>query len=207
MSASPPTARRPELRSSALVDGRPADGATARVRALVQRTLITAGEREEVGLERRIRSLPNVTRPNVVAVLSSRGGVGKTTGAFVLGTLLATHLKLRAVAVDAAGAFGTLGRLVPGSRRSERTLADLLLDADRLRTTAELRCYVSPLPSGLHVLAAPRDPEDAARIPADRYGELTAFLSCFYEVVLLDLGPGLVDRWRGWRSSAPTSSC
>ena len=26
----------------------------------------------------------------------------------------------------------------------------------------------------------------------DRYGELTAFLSCFYEVVLLDLGPGLV---------------
>ena len=97
---------------------------------------------------------------------------------------------MRAVAVDAAGAFGTLGRLVPGPRRSERTLADLLRDADRLRTTAELRRYVSPLPSGLHVLAAPRDPEDAAASRADRYGELTAFLSCFYEVVLLDLGPG-----------------
>ena len=128
------------------------------MRALAQRTLVTAGEREEAELERRIRALPDVTRPNVVAVVSPRGGVGKTTGTFVVGTLLATHLRLRVIAVDAAGAFGTLGRLVPKARRCERSLADLLRDADRLRTAAQLRRYVCTLPSGLHVLAAHATP-------------------------------------------------
>ena len=54
-----------------------------------QRMLVTAGEREEAELERRIRALPGVTRPNMVAVVSPRGGVGKTTGTFVVGKLLA----------------------------------------------------------------------------------------------------------------------
>jgi hypothetical protein len=45
---------------------------------------------------------------------------------------------------------------------------------------------VLELPSGLHLLAAPH----AAVTPAD-YGRLLAFLSIFYEVVILDLGPGL----------------
>ncbi len=162
------------------------------MRALAQRTLVTAGEREEAELERRIRATPDVTRPNVVAVVSPRGGVGKTTGTLVVGTLLATHLRLRVIAVDAAGAFGTLGRLVPEARRCERSLADLLRDADRLHTAAQLRRYVCTLPSGLHVLAGPRDPQAAAGLRPQRYGELIAFLSSFYEVVLLDLGPGLV---------------
>ena len=119
MNSSPP-ATRLQSRSSALVDGRPADGRIARMRALAQRTLVTAGEREEAELERRIRALPDVTRPNVVAVVSPRGGVGKTTGTFVVGALLATHLRLRVIAIDAAGAFGTLGRLGPEARRCEQ---------------------------------------------------------------------------------------
>src|SRR5919109_2231862 len=123
---------------AAVVDGRPADGRMRRMRALAQRTFVTAVEREEAELERRIRALGEVTRPNLVAVLSPRGGVGKTTGAVVVGTLLAAHLKLRAVAVDATGGFGTLGRLVPEARRCERSLADLLRDADRLHTATEL---------------------------------------------------------------------
>jgi MinD-like ATPase involved in chromosome partitioning or flagellar assembly len=162
------------------------------MRALAQRTLVTAGEREEADLERRIRAMPDVTRPNLVAVVSPRGGVGKTTGTLVVGTLLATHLKLRVIAVDAAGAFGTLGRLVPEARRCERSLADLLRDADRLQTAAQLRRYVSTLPSGLHVLASARDPAATAELRPQLYGELVAFLSWFYEVVLLDLGPGLI---------------
>src|SRR5512133_3748997 len=45
--------------------------------------------------------------------------------------------------------------------------------------------------SGLHVLGAPREPELTASLGPDRYGELVACLSCFYEVVLLDLGTGV----------------
>jgi MinD-like ATPase involved in chromosome partitioning or flagellar assembly len=129
-----------------------------------------------------------VTRANTIALISPKGGVGKTTVTLVVGNLLCTHLKLRVIAVDANPGFGMLSRLAPERTRSDRTLDDLIHDADALRTAAELRPYVSRLSTGLHVLAAPRD-----RGTAHRYGDVIAFLSCFYEVVLLDLGTGLVS--------------
>lgn len=188
-----PTLKRRDVYPGALVDGRPApSGAGGRLGRQLQRVLVSRREREEAELERRIRQQPGVTRPNLVALISPKGGVGKTTSTFLVGNLLATHLKLRVAAVDANPDFGTLGRLAPDERRSERSLADLLEDADGLRTAAELNPYVSRQPSGLHVLAAPRDPELTATLGPDRYGELVAFLSCFYEVVLLDLGTGVV---------------
>lgn len=175
-----------------LTDGKPAlDGRRAGIGVRARRALVSKGERLEAELEGRLRGLRGVTRPNVVALISPKGGVGKTTATFVVGNLLATHLKLRAIAVDANPDFGTLGRLASDQRRSDRSLADLLDDADNLKTAAELNAYVSRQPSGLHVLAAPRDAELTASLGPDRYGELVAFLSCFYEVVLLDLGTGV----------------
>ena len=61
-----------------------------------------------------------MTRPNTIALISPKGGVGKTTSTFLAGNLLATHLKLRAIAVDANPDFGTLARLAPDDRRSQR---------------------------------------------------------------------------------------
>jgi MinD-like ATPase involved in chromosome partitioning or flagellar assembly len=95
------------------------------------------------------------------------------------------------VAVDTNPEFGTLADLAPERVASERSLADLLGELDALATAAELRPYVSPLPSGLHLLAGPRAEE--ARPPPDAYGRLLAFLSIFYEVVLLDLGTGVTS--------------
>jgi MinD-like ATPase involved in chromosome partitioning or flagellar assembly len=183
---------RRDVYPSPLVDGRPvADGAGSRMRRRMQQLLVSQAEREEADLERRLRSLPGVTRPNTVALISPKGGVGKTTSTFVVGNLLAAQLKLRTIAVDANPDFGTLARLAPDDRRSERSLADLLQDADRLRTAAELAPYVSRLPTGLHVLGAPADAALTASLGPERYGELAAFLSTFYEVVLLDLGTGV----------------
>jgi MinD-like ATPase involved in chromosome partitioning or flagellar assembly len=133
-----------------------------------------------------------VTRPNTVALISPKGGVGKTTATFLVGNLLASHVKLRVVAVDANPDFGTLARLAPDGRRSPRSLADLLEDAGRLRSAAELTPYVPRMPSGLHVLGAPPDAEVSAGLGPNAYGELMAFLSTFYDVVLLDLGTGVV---------------
>jgi MinD-like ATPase involved in chromosome partitioning or flagellar assembly len=193
MSGGPAEAlKRRDLHPVPLVDGRPApNGSAGRLRRRVQRLLVSRGERDEAELERRILTQPGVTRPNTIALISPKGGVGKTTSTFITGNLLATHLKLRAIAVDANPDFGTLARLAPDDRRSERSLADLLDDADRLNTAAELAPYVSRLPTGLHVLGAPRDAKLTASLGPERYGELVAFLATFYEVVLLDLGTGV----------------
>ncbi len=183
---------RRDVHPGPLVDGRPAtDGAGGRLRRQMQRLLVSQRERDEAELERRIRTQPALTRANTIALISPKGGVGKTTSTFLTGNLLATHLKLRAIAVDANPDFGTLARLVPDDRRSRRSLADLLEDADRLRTAAELTPYVSRLPTGLHVLGSPGDAELTASLGPERYGELVAFLATFYEVVLLDLGTGV----------------
>ena len=186
-----PISRR-ELYPRALVDGRELRGGPlGRARRRLARLLVSRGEREEAELERLIRSQPMVTRPNTVAVISPKGGVGKTTSAFVLGNLLADRLRLRVVAVDANPDFGTLAALAPAEARSRRTLADLLADSDQLATAAQLRPYVTPLPTGLHLLAAPSDPLVADRLEPDAYGGLLALLQVFYELVILDLGTGV----------------
>ena len=175
-----------------LVDGRAVhQGTLARLHRRGQRLLVSRAEQDEAQLEQRLLAQRGVSRANTVAVMSPTGGVGKTACTFMIGNLLASQLKLRVVAVDGNPAFGTLARHVPPGRHPERGLAELLNDAERLFTAAEVGAYVARLPTGLHVLAARRESDQAVRLEPDWYGELVALLSCFYEVVLLDLGPGV----------------
>lgn len=74
-------------------------------------------------------------------MISTKGGVGKTTSAFLVGSLLASHLRLRTIAVDANPGFGTLARLAPDRLRPEHNLADLVTHIDTVHTAAELNRY------------------------------------------------------------------
>lgn len=183
--------RRNELYRTAIIDGRRANVPVRRWRRRIAHTLASKREREEAELERLLGESPALSRPNLVAVISPKGGVGKTTSTFLIGNLVADRARLRVVALDANPDFGTLASLAPDSRRSKCTLADLLADIERVHTAAQLRRYVSTLPSGLHVLAAPDDAEVMARLGPEAYGELLALLATFYELVLLDLGTGV----------------
>jgi putative peptide zinc metalloprotease protein len=185
---------RRELHGETLVDGRPAAGSRTRWSRRAQRLLVSKREREEAELERLLRQLPAVSRANVVSVLSRKGGVGKTTSTFLIGNLLADWQRLRVIAVDANPDFGTLAALAPDRLRCARSLAELLSDIERIETAAQLRSYVSALPSGLHLLGAPADAEVMARLGPEAYGELLALLAAFYELVLLDLGTGVAGR-------------
>ena len=128
-----------------------------------------------------------------VAVISPKGGVGKTTISFVLGNLLAEQLRLRVVALDANPDFGTLSALAPDEQRSTRSLADLLADSTQIDSPAELNPYVARLPTGLHLLGAPAHAEVMAQMTPGLYSRLLDFLERFYEVVILDLGTGITD--------------
>ncbi len=189
-----PALRRKEVYAKPLIDGRELrDTPISRMRGRVSMLLTSEREREEAAVEAALRSQPGPTRTNTLAVISPKGGVGKTTSTFLLGNLLAGHLKLRAVAVDANPDFGTLAALAPDALRSERSLADVIAERERIHTAAELRPYVSQLPTSLHVLAAPEHAEVMAQMTPQLYGELLAFLGQLYEVVLLDLGTGITD--------------
>jgi MinD-like ATPase involved in chromosome partitioning or flagellar assembly len=179
--------KRRDLFPEPLIDGQAVrDHSLARLQRRMGSLLVSRAEREEADLEGRLRGHLGVTRPNVIACLSPKGGVGKSTSGFLIGNVLASHLKLRAIAVDASSG-GTLGRFAPDSARAEASAADLLDHTDRIGTAAELRRFVTRLPSGLHLLAAPHDAACASSLGPDRFGELVAFLSCFYETVILDL--------------------
>ena len=180
---------RGRLRDGRLVDLRPRARLLARLRAL----LTSRAARAEAELDRRLaEGQRRPTRANLVAVASPKGGVGKTTCTLLAGDALCELARLRCVAVDANPDYGTLGSLAADELRSERSLADVLAGLDRLDAAA-LRPFVSPLPSGLHLLAAPGEARAMAELSADDYRRLTDALARFYDVVLLDLGTGLTD--------------
>lgn len=191
-SAKPARVRRDDFYDTPIVDGRPAPNTPlTRLRDRLRALFLTAGEREEAHLEASLRRLPGVSRTNIVATLSPKGGCGKTTSTFLAGNVLSSHLRLRALAVDLNPDFGTLADLAPDRGRAPLSLVDLLRDKDTISSPGELRPYVSRLPSGLHLLAAPPDPAVMAQMTPELYRELLAFLRRFYEVILLDLGTGV----------------
>ena len=186
--------RRDEVYSRPVVDGRELrDNAATRLRERVRRLSRSQAEQEELGLERRLREVPGVSRPNTVAVISPKGGVGKTTATFLLGDLLSSHLRLKVIAVDANPDFGTLARLAPERTRVEPTLVELVGQMDRVRSASELGAFVSRTFSGLHVLAAPSHPEVMGEMTPATYDRVVSFLAQFYDVVLLDCGTGITD--------------
>ena len=168
-------------------------GPFARLSAAVRNGLKGKLEQHEEHVDAQLRALAGVSRPNVIAVVSPKGGVGKTTTSFLLGNLIAQSLKLRVVAVDANPDFGTLAALAPDEARAQRSQVDLLEAADTIQTGAELHPYVSRLPTGLHLLGAPARAELMAQMTPERYDELLTLLRRFYEVIVLDLGTGITD--------------
>ena len=186
--------KRRDVYPDAVVDGRELpQNLPARLRSRWQSWMVSKGERDEAEIDDQILTVPGVTRANTVAMISPKGGVGKTTSSFVVGNLLSNTLRMRTIVVDANPDFGTLAALAPDRLRPERNLADLINDLEKVHTAAELGPYVSRLPSGLHLLGAPTDAELMAKLGPEAYGHLLAFLSIFYEVILLDLGTGITD--------------
>lgn len=182
-----------------MVAGRRApDTAMRRMLNWLRLRMTTELERQENAIEARLAEQRGVSRSNTVAVISPKGGVGKTTTTFVLGDLLASRLKARVVAIDTNPDFGTLAALAPDRLRSERSIVELLAAMSEIETAPQVRPFVSTLPTGLHVLAAPANAEVMREITPERYERLAGFLSRFYDVLVLDLGTGITGPLAQW---------
>jgi MinD-like ATPase involved in chromosome partitioning or flagellar assembly len=133
---------------------------------------------------------PLLRRCVTIAVMSPKGGVGKTTTTALLGALLAMLRRDRIVAVDTNPDFGSLGRSLAPNH--EVFVDDLLevLDDPQLTVTA-LDGNLGRGAHGLMVLPSPVDPVRMARLGEDAYEKVVRRLQEMVGTILLDCGTGL----------------
>jgi MinD-like ATPase involved in chromosome partitioning or flagellar assembly len=125
-----------------------------------------------------------------IAVLSLKGGVGKTTITATLGATFASIRGDRVVAVDANPDRGTLSQKVP--METPATVRHLLRDADGIQRYSDVRSYTNQGPSRLEVLASESDPAVSEAFSAEDYARTLHVLERFYSLVLTDCGTGLM---------------
>lgn len=154
--------------------------------------LINVGESPKV--MRRNSLVAQVQRPlrgcYRIALLSLKGGVGKTTITATLGATLASIRGDRVVAVDANPDRGTLSQKVPLETPS--TVRHLLRDAEGIEAYSDVRAYTSQGPSRLEVLASESDPAVSEAFSSEDYTRTLEVLERFYSVVLTDCGTGML---------------
>jgi len=154
--------------------------------------LIDVGESPKV--IRRNALVAQVQRPlrdcYRIAMLSQKGGVGKTTITATLGATFATTRGDRVIAVDANPDRGTLSQKVP--LETPATVRHLLRDAEGIAAYSDVRQYTSQGPSRLEVLASESDPAVSEAFSAADYCRAVDVLERFYSVVLTDCGTGML---------------
>ncbi len=184
----------PELSTAALLrqNKRPPSSGWRRWLFLASGKTINLGESPKA--MHRNNLLAQVHRPLQgsyrIALLSLKGGVGKTTITATLGATFATIRGDRVVAVDANPDRGTLSQKVP--LETPATVRHLLRDAEGIERYSDVRSYTSQGPSRLEVLASESDPAVSEAFSADDYTRTLEVLERFYSLVLTDCGTGLM---------------
>jgi MinD-like ATPase involved in chromosome partitioning or flagellar assembly len=125
-----------------------------------------------------------------IAVVSLKGGVGKTTVSATLGGTFASIRGDRVIAVDANPDRGTLSQKVP--LETPATVRHLLRDAEGIHRYSDVRGYTSQGASRLEVLASESDPAVSEAFSADDYSRTLEVLERYYSLVLTDCGTGLM---------------
>jgi len=124
-----------------------------------------------------------------IAMLSMKGGVGKTTTTVGLGSTFASLRGDHVVAADANPDRGTLGARIP--TQTAATVRDLLNDVPSIHRYSDVRAFTSQAPSRLEVLASERDPRKAEAFSEADYRGALSVLEGFYNLILTDCGTGL----------------
>lgn len=126
-------------------------------------------------------------RGTVLGVMSSKGGVGKSTVAVNLAIALKQIGTSRVALVDGDLYFGDIAVLL--NAKPERTIHELnnALDAE----IADRFLYQHP--TGIEVLAAPLQTEQAEEISPDRFRMILGVLQSLYDFVVVDATASAFD--------------
>jgi len=129
-------------------------------------------------------------RGTVVAMVSNKGGVGKSTAAVNLAAVLSTKYPEEVLLVDTSTQMGVCASML--GLEPETTITDAARATDRLDATL-LRQLCLIHDSGLHVLAAPTDPLESVEITDERMTRILTVARNSFRHVVVDTFP-LFDR-------------
>jgi MinD-like ATPase involved in chromosome partitioning or flagellar assembly len=145
-------------------------------------------------LEEQVRAA-TITESVVIAVVSPKGGVGKTTITGLLASLLAELRRDPVLALDANADFGNLAaRLCTPERRGMSAPNLWAWSREREVSPAALAQQLGQGPHGVRVLGSPA--ETGAMLAAADHGlyeGLLGWLRGFGGVIVADCGTGLLD--------------
>jgi MinD-like ATPase involved in chromosome partitioning or flagellar assembly len=126
-----------------------------------------------------------------IAVISLKGGVGKTTTTTSLGATLASERQDKVIAIDANPDAGTLGRRI--KRQTGATIRDLVTAIPHLHSYMDIRQYTSQdMNSGLEIVANDVDPAVSTTFNDSDYRAVIDVLGRQYPIILTDSGTGLL---------------
>ena len=129
-------------------------------------------------------------RKRVLAVVSAKGGTGKTSVAANLAVALATAAPGQVALVDFDLQFGDVEyalRLKP-----ELTIADLARAGDRVDSTS-VKAFLTPHPSGVFALCGPARPVEAETLTGEMLGNVIELLSKDFRYIVIDTAGGIDD--------------
>lgn len=152
----------------------------------------SAKQREEDELGRRIsRQLQGSYN---TAVLSLKGGIGKTSTTVGVGLTLAEFRGDAPCAIDANPDSGDLVERALGEgiyqQASPRTITDLLENIESVDSLTALARYMHHA-GRLHLIAGEQDPEVSDSLTAAEYLRIRKLISNYYSVALTDCGTGV----------------
>ncbi|WP_338895797.1 SCO5717 family growth-regulating ATPase [Streptomyces sp. TG1A-60] len=149
------------------------------------------GKKEEAERQRKLELIRTpVLSCYRIAVISLKGGVGKTTTTTALGSTLATERQDKILAIDANPDAGTLGRRV--RRETGATIRDLVQAIPYLDSYMDIRRFTSQAPSGLEIIANDVDPAVSTTFNDEDYRRAIGILGKQYPIILTDSGTGLL---------------
>ncbi len=126
-----------------------------------------------------------------IAMVSRKGGVGKTTTTVNLGHTFAFHRRDRVIALDGNPDAGTLGYRV--RRETTNTITNLLVARDEVTRYADIRAFTSQAPTRLEVIAADDDPRITDALREDDYRRVVQLLEVHYNLICMDTGTGVLE--------------
>ncbi|MBT2534297.1 MinD/ParA family protein [Arthrobacter sp. ISL-48] len=128
------------------------------------------------------------------AVLSLKGGIGKTSTTVGVGLTLAEYRGDAPCAIDANPDSGDLVERALGEgiyqQASPRTITDLLKNIDSIGSLTALARYMHHA-GRLHLIAGEQDPEVSDSLTAEEYLRIRRLISSYYSVALTDCGTGV----------------